>query len=219
MVKFLTFTVIAILLLLFPGNISFSSAEERQKNSEELSVEEQTHKANEGFEKILEIVESSERKSVLSEIENAYLEIIDKYPKAPITQECYWRLMSVYLTDYDPPRIQKAETLYSDFIKKYPDSVIVNWMKDDLSKNYYEKRQWKKLMAFHAPAVKQYIEKRTLSRPTEMFMYSEAKFNLDDIDEAEKGYKIVISLFPNSMEGLKAKEMLDVIKKRKKGAK
>jgi hypothetical protein len=41
-----------------------------------------------------------------------------------------------------------------------------------------------------------------------MFYYAEAKFNLEDLVEAEKAYRIVTRLFPGSHEARIAKEQI-----------
>lgn len=211
------FTLAMLFLFLFLASEFLSSAiaEETQKNIDGLSIEEQSKKALETFQKILELTENADRMTVLPQIESAYVDIINKYPKASLSQECYWRLMLIYLTDYNPPVFEKAENLHSEFIKKYPDSHLRNLIDDTLSNSYHRNAKWEKLLRFYTPAVKQFIEKGTLSRPLEMFMYSEAKLNLGDLVEAEKGYKIVIALFPDSKESELSKERLEEVKKRK----
>ncbi len=211
-------------LLLVPVFSSRVAAEEAKKDTDEPGVEEQEKKAFEIFQKILELAENTDRMTVLPKIEAAYGDIIEKYPKASIHQESYWRLMSVYLNDYNPPVFGKAESLYSEFLKNYPNSTLKNMIDDNLSNSYYSNAKWEKLLKFHTPVVKKFIElssekqsleKENLSRPQEMFMYSEAKFNLGDLTEAEKGYRIVIALFPGSKESAVSKERLEEINKRK----
>ncbi len=211
------FKLTLLFLFLFSASIfSFTAtAEEVKKDDDKLSIEEQEKKAMEAFHKILELTESVDRMAVLSKIEASYKDIIDEYPEAPLAQECYWRLLLIYLTDYNPPVFEKAESLHNEFIKKYPDSNMRDLLDDTLSKSYYRNAKWEKLLKFYTPAIKQFIEKGILIRPLEMFMYSEAKLNLDDLVEAEKGYKIVIALFPDSRESIISKDRLEEIKKRK----
>ncbi len=198
--------------------------EQKEAGTVELSASEQNKKAMAAFQKILDLTQEADRSAVLPQIEAAFRDIIDKYPKASITQECYWRLMTVYLTDYSPPSFEKAEAVREEFIKKYPDSRTKDLIDDTLSNGYYMNSKWEKLLKFYTPAVKRFIkesagkekiDRGSLSRPLEMFMYSEAKLNLGDLAEAEKGYKIVIALFPDSKESATSKKRLEDIKSRK----
>jgi len=224
MIKTKNFPILFICLILVSVFSYGVAAEEAKKDTVELSVEEQEKKALETFQKILELTENTDRTDVLPGIEAAYRDIIDKYPKASINQECYWRLMSLYITDYNPPAYEKAESLYGEFFKIYPDSTLKNMIVDILSNSYYRSAKWEKLLKFHTPVVKKFIElssgkqsleKENLTRPQEMFMYSEAKFNLGDLAEAEKGYKIVIALFPGSKESVVSKDRLEEINRRR----
>jgi TolA-binding protein len=48
-----------------------------------------------------------------------------------------------------------------------------------------------------------------------MFRYAEAKYNLGDLAEAEKAYKIIEKYFPKSKIAVTIKERLEDIKNRK----
>ncbi|MEW6107912.1 MAG: hypothetical protein AB1632_01905 [Nitrospirota bacterium] len=207
MFKAFHIAVLLHLLLVFP----FNAAAEGDGNKIDLSIEEQNKEALETFKKILGLTENSDRISVLPQIETAYMDIINKYPQAQLTQECHWRLMSVYLSEYNPPAFEKAEHLRSEFIKKYPESTQRSIIEDTLADGYYKNAKWEKLLRFYTPVIRQFVEKGVLMRPGEMFMYSEAKFKLGDLVESEKGYKIVIGLFPGTKEALKSKERLEEI--------
>lgn len=212
MIKALSASSLVFILFIFLV-LPVATADEQVKNSEEMSAEDQDSKAMEVFRKVRELMENSDRMTVLSEIEASYMEIITRYPGALISQETYWRLLMVYLTDYTPPVFDKAEGLYAEFIRKYPDSNMKNLIDDTLSNSYYSNAKWEKLLRFLTPRVKVFIETGKLSRPVDMFMYSEAKKNRGDLAEAEKGFKIVIALFPDSKEGALSKERLEEIKK------
>lgn len=197
--------------------ISFSSvsqAEETGKPAVELSPDEQNSKAFLVFQRILDLTENNERATVLPQLEAAYLEIIQNYPKASVTQEGYWRLVSMYVSDYNPPLFEKAENIYNEFIRKFSDSNTRALIEETLSNSYYKNSKWEQLLRLHKPVIKQYIETGKLSRPLEMHRYSEAKYYLKDLSEAEKGYKIIISLFPNSHEASISKARLEEIKKK-----
>ena len=187
-----------------------------EETSAGLSVEEQDKRALVLFQQAFDILQSSDRRAAVPKMETLYREIIDKYPKAALTQEAYWRLVLIYLRDYDPPAFGKAEAAYKDFVQKYPGSQFGREMEGDISDAYYRRGKWESLLKFYTPAVRQYIEKGTLARPLDMFMYAEAKMNLGDTVEAAKGYKIVIARFPESREGSMAKQRLEAIEKTKK---
>lgn len=190
--------------------------EDKSPKVEELSAEDQNKKALEAFSKILELTESAEdRASVLKPIEAAYRDIIDKYPKAYISQECYWKLMTIYTSESNPPLFEKAEKLYYEFVKKYPDSKFKVLLGDTLAEGYYKNGKWEKLLNFFAPVIKEFIQTDKLLRSPEMFLYSEAKFHMGDFVEAEKGYKIVISRFPGSNDSNVSKKRLEEIKGKK----
>jgi outer membrane protein assembly factor BamD (BamD/ComL family) len=165
------------------------------------------------FQQVFDILQSSDRKAAVPKMETLYREIIDYYPKAALAQEAYWRLVLIYLRDYDPPAFEKAEATYRDFVEKYPGSQFEREIEGDISDTYYRGGKWESLLKFYAPAVSQYIEKGTLASPRDMFMYAEAKMNLGDTVEAAKGYKIVIARFPDSRESSVAKRRLESMEK------
>jgi len=188
-----------------------SASPEKTENKAELSLAEQEEKSVALFQQVFEMVGKNDRSTVLDKIESAYREIADKYPKAPLAQECYWRLITLYLNDYNPPLYDKIEATYAEFIKKYPDSPFREETEDNIAKMYYIKGQWDKLMRFYAPAIKKFIATGKLGRPQEIFLYSEAKMKLGDLTESEKGFKIVMANFPDTREASLAAQRLDAI--------
>ncbi len=50
-----------------------------------------------------------------------------------------------------------------------------------------------------------------------LFYYSEAKYGLGDIKEAEKGYRTITVLFPQSSEAMVSKKRLEEISSKKGG--
>lgn len=211
--KKISIVILGCLLLLrfLPAN----AAEEPLAPAGELSSDEQTSRAFEVFQGIYKLTEDQERAKVLPQIEAAYREIITKYPKSSIVHESYWRLVTIYLTEYVPPQFEKAEDLFKDFTGKYPDSPTKVLLADTLANSYHRHAQWDRLLRLLAPPVKQFIATGALARPQDMFLYSEAKFNLGDITEAEKGYRIVASLFPESKEARTSRTRLEEIGKLK----
>jgi TolA-binding protein len=190
-------------------------AKPSEETKEKLSPADSEAKAYELFNEILTLTETSDTKTVLPQIETLYFKIIREYPETALAQESYWRLISIYVDRSIPPGYEKAETLYFEFLKKYPESVIKNMIEDTLSKSYYKNGKWDKLLKLSLPAVNEFKEKGKLSNPNLMFMYAEAKFNLGDLIEAERAYKIVIELFPTSSKAAASKRRLEEIKKTK----
>lgn len=169
-------------------------------------------KSLELFTSVLELAESTDdRKSVLPKIEELYEKIIRDYPQTPLAQESYWKLITIYVEDYSPPAYDRAEMKYNEFIEKYPQSYIKGFIDDTLSNSYYKNADWNGLFKFTSPAYQEYLEKGKQPRASMMFMYSEANYNLGNIEEAAKGYKIVSELFPKLIVGIKSKQMLGKI--------
>ncbi|RJQ43514.1 MAG: hypothetical protein C4538_12100 [Nitrospiraceae bacterium] len=170
-------------------------------------------KSLEIFSEILDIVESTDnRRSVLPQIEELYKKIIREYPETPLAQESYLRLITIYVDEYSPPDFSKAETLYRDFLEKYPASVLQNKVENVLANAYAAHDDWQSLIKLSAPAYKEYLEKGTSSRASLLFMYAEANYNLSNYIEAERGYEIVSQLFPQLNVGKKAKSILTEMK-------
>ncbi len=212
MLKHLTPFLLASFLL-FLGASSGTAGTEQPGTSGQPEAEEQNTKAMEVFGKIRRLMENSDRMAVLPQVEAGYREIITNYPLASISQEAHWRLMLVYLTDYTPPAFDRAEELYAAFNRRYPGSNNKGLMDDSLLNSYYIYGKWERIIRFLIPTIKTFIETGKLSRPLDMFMYAEAKRNTGDFTEAEKGYKIVTALFPDSKESALSKERLDEIRK------
>lgn len=207
------FLILACILVL-PVSSAFG-ADAGSSAGAELTPEEQSARAFGVFQQIYKVTEEEERAKALPQIEALYQEIITKYPKASIVHESYWRLMAIHLHEHNPPRFDKAETLYHEFVGRYPDSQTRELLADTLTKSYHSGAQWERLIRFLTPEVKKFIGTGSLARPQEMFFYAEAKFHLGDLVEAEKGYKIVASLFPGSKEAETARERLQEVAKRK----
>jgi tetratricopeptide (TPR) repeat protein len=174
-------------------------------------TEEET-KSLEVFTSVLELIESTDdRKSVLPKIEELYDNIIRQYPEAPLAQESYWKLITIYVDDYSPPAYDKAEMKYNEFLKKYPQSHIKGFIEDTLANSYYKNSDWNGLLQLTTPAYQEYLEKGQQPRASMVFMYAEANYNLGNLEEARKVYKIVSELFPKLMVGINSKKMLEKI--------
>ncbi len=214
-------SLIFVLLLLISvlsvsaGPSSAARSEEEKKGTADLSVEEQNKKALESFQTILELSESGDRQTVLPQLEAAYYHVISSYPKAYLTQEVYWRLIQIYVNEYRPPAFEKAEGLRREFYKKYPDSKLGDLIDRALADGYFKNSKWEKIVAFFVPSVKQSIETGKFTKIYDIFMFTEAKFRLNDLVEAEKGYKIIIANFPDAKESKIAKKRLEEIEQKR----
>ena len=201
------------------GITSCATAPDRPQPAREdvkgMPADEQDKRALELFRRIYDTFEKGNRAQALPEVERLYGELIDTYPEAALAQESYWRLILIFLNDHTPPAFDRAEAYYNRFMAKYPSSQVRGEIDKALSDSYYRNRQWDRLLKFYTPAIKLYIEKGKLSKPQDMFMYAEAKLNLGDLVEAEKGYRIVIALFPRTRESALSSERLEEIRKRK----
>ncbi|HDH10981.1 MAG TPA: hypothetical protein ENG83_02035 [Nitrospirae bacterium] len=166
------------------------------------------------FTEILELINStSDRRSVLPQVEKLYTKIIREYPDAPLVHESYWKLITIYVQDYSPPAYEKAEPLYNEFVEKYPGSVFKGFISETLGRSYYKNAEWDKLLKLCAPVFRDYVEKGKKTKASLIFMYSEANYNLGNFREAEKGYRIVAEKFPALNEGAKSRLMLEKIGK------
>jgi len=191
-----------------PVKVTSPHGEER----EIPAPKEEEIKSLELFMEILELVESAEdRKSVLPEIEGRYEKIIREYPEAPLAQESYWKLITIYVKDYSPPAYDKAEMMYDEFLEKYPQFFFKGFIEDTLGNSYYKNAEWTRLLKLAAPAYREYLDNGKQPRPSMLFMYSEANYHLGNIKEAEEGYKIVAELYPKLIVGIKSKKMLEKV--------
>ncbi len=201
-----------LLLLFWPAVLPLLPAVSYAAETAALSAEEQNRAAFKAFEKILELTEAEDRKTVLPEMETVYREIIEKYPLASLAQESHLRLMMLYLNDFSPRVYDRAEAVWEHFVKTYPDSKLRNIMDRTLAEAYYKDSKWDKLLRFFTPSIKKSIASNSFPRVFDIFMYAEAKFGLNDMVEAEKGFKIVTSLFPETVESKYALKRLEEIR-------
>ncbi|MBI5635224.1 MAG: hypothetical protein HZA15_17295 [Nitrospirae bacterium] len=215
MKKFLIVILLLLVSLLSAGPSPAALNQEEKKAADELSAEEQNKRALESFQTILELSESGDRQTVLPKLEAAYYHLISSYPKAQLTQEVYWRLIQIYMNEYRPPAFEKAEGLRSEFYKKYPDSRLGDLIDRALADGYFKNSKWEKIVALFVPSIKQSIATGKFTRVYDIYMFTEAKFRLNDLVEAEKGYKIIIANFPDSREGKMAKKRLEEIEQKR----
>ncbi|MBI4849854.1 MAG: hypothetical protein HY808_14990 [Nitrospirae bacterium] len=208
-------TALCILLIsLLTACATAPTSIQKEKTGKAKVHTEHETKSLELFAEILNIVQSTDdRQSVLPEIEERYSKIIREYPDAPLAQESYLKLITIYVKDYSPPVYEKAYTLYSEFMEKYPDSPVKGYVEETLGNSYYQNAEWDKLLRLCAPSYKDYAQTGKHPRPSLIFFYSEANYNLGNFADAEKGYRITADIFPELGEGLKAQAMLQKMMK------
>jgi len=188
---------------------------EKVPPTERLTQKEQDERAMEVFEQILELTTEPDRRAVVPKMEALYKEIIKDYPESQLAPESYLRLIRINLDDYSPPRIDIAKALYKEFNEKYPGHMMKRSIDDAMARSLYNNALWKELLEFSTPAVRKYISSGVLEGPFFIFLYSEAKFALGDINEARKGYNIVIQKFPESAEAGLSRQRLKEIQEKK----
>ncbi|MDP2166785.1 MAG: hypothetical protein Q8J64_00450 [Thermodesulfovibrionales bacterium] len=182
----------------------------------QLPIEEQNQRSMEIFEEILEMTAGGDREAALPMMMAGYQRIINEFPDTPLAQDSYWRLIKMNLDDHQPPGIEDAERLRREFMKKYPGSNLTLAIDDTLVRAYYQHHLWQKLLEFTTPAAREYIKTGNLRGPFFLFLYTEAKLNLGDLTEAEKGYRIIIELFPGTSEAAISQKRLEGIKEKTK---
>jgi len=165
-----------------------------------LSQEEQAKKALEIFNRILDVSQSEDRSKAVNTMVEMYMQIISDYPDAPLAQESYWRIIELYLRDFDPPRVKDSVDLYKVFISKYENSPIHNAIESTIEQYFYKNQMWKDLLSFVSPRVEHFVNTGEIKSPTFMFLHAEAKMNLGDKEEARKAYRIVVRYFPESRD-------------------
>jgi len=190
---------------------------EKENGKKVIGRTEEEIKSLELFTEILDLTESTDdRQSVLPRAEALYDKIIREYPGTPLAQESYWRLVTMYVRDYSPPDYEKADKRYREFLEKYPHSVMKGFIDDTLGNSYYKHAEWNRLLKLTAPVFREYTDKKTPPRAPLLFMYAEANYNLGDLVEAERAYRMAVDLFPETTAGVKSRTMLEKIKKNRK---
>lgn len=190
---------------------------EKEQAVQKLPVEQQKEKANEEFAKVLEIVEKVENRSdAVPEMEKRYTNIIENYPDAPLAQEIHWRLVELYLRDYNPPRIEDAKAVFSRFKERYPQSPLKTAIEDTMTRFFAAKGMWNEILELHDYRIRKFVETGSIDSPLFLFMYAEALRNLGNKEEAIKGYNWVIKTFPGTQPADMARRRLELMKNSKK---
>lgn len=195
--------------------LSCATVPKEKVEAPKLSQEEQKERAYVKFNEMLEVTKNVRRTTVMDKIEEGYLEIIDKYPDTDLAEESYYRLIKLYNQDFFPARPEDAEEIYRLYFERYSEPKVGELLNDTMARHYFTSEQWVKLLSFVTPYVKRFIETKKLKGPLYLFFYSEAKYNLNVIGEAEKGYRLLIQHFPKSHEARLSGKRLKKIKYQK----
>lgn len=180
---------------------------------EKLPVAEQEKKSWESYEDILNMTIGAKRRTILPKLELAHRKLIEEYPDSYLAHESYWRLITMNLNDYTPPRVEKAEQIYKEYLERYPNPKLKYPIDDTMARFYYRSNLWKKLLGFCTPYIRKYIKTGELKGPLYLFFYTEAKFFLGDFKEADKGYRTIKRLFPKSQEARISEKRLKEVRK------
>jgi tetratricopeptide (TPR) repeat protein len=203
-----------------PKKVEIEKTQEVEPSTVEIEKEpvhkEEEVKSLELFTEVLDLVESADdRKAVLPQIEELYKKIIEQYPQAPLAQESYWKLITIYVEDYSPPAYDRAESAYYEFVEKYPKSFMKGFIEDAIGNSYYKNKNWERLLKLTSPMYREYLDSGNPPRASIMFMYAEAQYNLGNTSEAVKGYEITEKLFPKLIVGIKSRKMIETIESNK----
>ncbi len=182
-----------------------------------LPPKEQEALALQTFTEILELTADVPKRQVLAQMQELYWKIIREYPDSYYAKESYWRLIIIHLEDFQPPRIQRAMELYREFLQKYPRHPVRLAIEDTMVRFFYKAKLWKELLEIVNPVVREFVRTGELKGPFFLFLYAEAKRALGELEEAEKGYRHVIGLFPSSTEAKISRRRLKGLKESSSG--
>jgi tetratricopeptide (TPR) repeat protein len=174
--------------------------------------EEQDEDAMKAYEDILALADRSRRSEILPQLEQAHLDVIQRYPDSYLAHESYLMLIRSYLEDYHPPRWEEAEALYRRYFVRYEAPRMGRTIDFYMARFYYRDQEWDKLAAFIIPLMRRFAETGELPSSAHLFYYSEAMYNKKDFEEAEKGYLLIVESYPDSLEASIAKTRLGSIK-------
>jgi tetratricopeptide (TPR) repeat protein len=169
------------------------------KEQVNLSLEEQIRLSSKEFIKIYELSQGKDRSANLEQIITLYYRIINQYPDAPLAEESYWHLIKIMLNEFQPARKSEALELYNTFVANSPDSFLINIAADSLMRFYYRNKLWHDLLEMTAPYINEMKTVAVLETPVPIFLYAEASYHLDDLQEAARGYELILKYFPDTL--------------------
>jgi len=98
------------------------------------NIEEQKKGAYEIMKEILLLSDSPEREKNIPEMKMLYRKIIDTYPDLALAQESYMRIIILAKEERTPEGDAEAESLYQEFLEKYPGSRLQPIIENELRK-------------------------------------------------------------------------------------
>lgn len=151
------------------------------------------------FKKIFELSSDKQEAGHFDRIAKLYNQIIQNCPDAPLAQESYFKLIELYFSAYTPPLQEKATELFGQFKRSYPESRLFGVIKYAMAKGYFACKSWQDLAQLESSPVAEYFATGKIDTPLSLFYYSEAKYNLGEIEEATKGYRALVENFPETL--------------------
>jgi len=189
-----------------PERPSKPAVSRNQVLSSDLPRDEQNRKAIEIFKEMYELEKTTPREEIPSAMIEGYLRIIREYPKSALAEEAHWKVIKMYLRNFNPPKRKEAEELYERFLENYPDSVILPQAQLELLQFYGRQRMWREILILSASITRVNRDKPPL---LPLFYYAEANYQLDRKDEAARAFELVAERIPrNSSLTPRTKERL-----------
>jgi tetratricopeptide (TPR) repeat protein len=208
---------VTLIITFLISSCATAPVEEKPPEKPKLSIEEQEEKSLESYNEILEMTANVRRSTILPQLKEQYLKLIEEYPDAYFAEESYLRLIIMSFEDSAPPNIEEAEKYYREYLEKYPDPRLNAVINDTMARNYYKYGHWERLANFLTPHIERYVNTGELPKPFYLFIYCESLFNLGEYVEAKKGSLTLIRLFPDSYEAKLSKNKINKIDNIKKG--
>jgi len=118
-------------------HVAAQSAQKDMTNSgpaQKPNIEEQKKGAYEILKEILALSDSPEREKNIPEMKMLYRKIIDTYPHLALAQESYMRSIILAKEEKTSEGDAEAESLYREFLKKYPGSRLQPIIENELHK-------------------------------------------------------------------------------------
>lgn len=181
-----------------------------------IPLDQQEKLARELFAEMLEMTAGVDRYSVLPQLVEKYMQIIAEAPDSDIAEESHWRIIQLTMRDMKPSKPDVAEQIFASLKSNYPQSNWISVAEDTIVRYYYYNQVWNKVIEITTPSVLDYIKTGELKSPFYLFLYTEAKYNFKELDEAEKGYRTIMAVFPNTQESKISKQRLEEIESQKK---
>lgn len=160
-----------------------------------LPEKEQNEQAFVSFKGMLDVPEGLDRAATTQHFIDAYEGIVRDYPLSGLAQEGSWKIVRMYLRDFDPPKLAEAEEAYRRFARKYPDSFLLDDALTELLRYYGNREQWNQVVIYTAPLVRQ---KMIEAPPMILVYYGEGNYHLGRTDEAILAFSLAVKRTPPS---------------------